>query len=134
MCVARRCQLGRCRLGWVQARRCRQALRCRRRHRYMLAPHHSPPKRNPTRRRKNRMTTPKIAIVTGAGTGVGRAAALALMRAGYVVALAGRRKDKLEEVATEGAATQGRSMVVPTAVADPAAIKALFPPVKPPPY
>ena len=51
--------------------------------------------------------TQKIAIVTGAGTGVGRAAALALMKAGYVVALAGRRKDKLDEVATEGAATQG---------------------------
>ncbi len=76
------------------------------------------------------MTTPKIAIVTGAGTGVGRAAALALMKAGYVVALAGRRKDKLEEVAAEGAATQGRSMVVPTDVADPAAIKALFAAVK----
>ncbi len=50
--------------------------------------------------------------------------------AGYVVALAGRRKDKLEEVAAEGAATQGRSMVVPTDVADPAAIKALFAAVK----
>src|SRR5258708_27340406 len=87
-------------------------------------------KRNPTRRRKNRMTTPKIAIVTGAGTGVGRAAALALIKAGYVVALAGRRKDKLEEVAAEGAATQGRSMVVPTDVAHPAAIKAPVPAVK----
>src|SRR5258706_4535403 len=76
------------------------------------------------------MTTPKIAIVTGAGTGVGGAAALAIMTAGYVVALAGRRKDKLEEVAAEGAATQGRSMVVPTDVADPAAIKALFAAVK----
>src|SRR5260370_36519424 len=49
------------------------------------------PHRNATQREgaKNRMTTPKIAIVTGAGTGVGRAAALALMKAGYVVALAG---------------------------------------------
>src|SRR5260221_11088348 len=76
------------------------------------------------------MTTPRIAIVTGAGTGVGRAAALALMKAGYVVGLAGRRKDKLEEVAAQGAswgaATQGRSMVGPTDVADPAAVKALF--------
>ena len=60
--------------------------------------------------------TPRIAIVTGAGTGVGRAAALALMKAGFVVALAGRRKDKLEEVAAEGAAVQGRSMIVPTDV------------------
>ena len=74
--------------------------------------------------------TGKIAIVTGAGTGVGRAAALALMKAGYVVGLAGRRKDKLDEVAAEGAATQGRSMVVPTDVADPVAVKALFAAVK----
>src|SRR5262249_20301787 len=84
----------------------------------------------PSARGQRSMTTPKIAIVTGAGTGVGRAAALALMKAGYVVALAGRRKDKLDEVAAEGAATQGRSMVVPTDVADPAAIKALFAAVK----
>src|SRR5579883_1376426 len=63
-------------------------------------PHES----SPRRRGKDRMTTPRIAIVTGAGTGVGRAAALALMKAGYVVTLAGRRKDKLEEVAAEGAA------------------------------
>ena len=76
------------------------------------------------------MTTPKIAIVTGAGTGVGRAAALALMKAGYAVALAGRRKDKLDEVAAEGAGVQGQSLVVPTDVADPASIKALFAAVK----
>src|SRR6185312_4815051 len=70
----------------------------------------------------------KIAIVTGAGTGLGRAAALALMGAGYTVALAGRRKDKLDEVAKEGGA--GKSLVVPTDVADPASIKALFAKVK----
>ena len=70
--------------------------------------------------------TAKIAIVTGAGTGVGRAAALALMQAGYTVVLAGRRKEKLEEVAKEGAAAGGKSLVVPTDVADPASIKALF--------
>jgi NAD(P)-dependent dehydrogenase (short-subunit alcohol dehydrogenase family) len=79
--------------------------------------------------------TQKIAIVTGAGTGVGRAAALALMKAGYAVALAGRRKDKLDEVAAQGAAqaasgAPGRSLAVPTDVADPAAIKALFATVK----
>jgi NAD(P)-dependent dehydrogenase (short-subunit alcohol dehydrogenase family) len=68
----------------------------------------------------------RIAIVTGAGTGVGRAAALALMKAGYVVALAGRRADKLEEVAAEGAAAQGRSLAVETDIANPASIKALF--------
>src|SRR3974390_3089507 len=70
--------------------------------------------------------TAKIALVTGAGTGVGRGAALALMRAGFTVVLAGRRKDKLEEVAKEGAAQGGKSLVVPADVADPASIKALF--------
>src|SRR5215471_11613897 len=68
--------------------------------------------------------TQKIAVVTGAGTGVGRAAALALMKAGYAVVLAGRRKDKLDEVAKEGG--NAKSLAVPTDVADPAAIKALF--------
>ena len=53
--------------------------------------------------------TEKVAIVTGAGTGVGRAAALALIKAGYAVALAGRRKDKLDEVAAEGAGAQGKA-------------------------
>src|SRR5215470_13156468 len=68
----------------------------------------------------------RIAIVTGAGTGVGRAAALALMKVGYAVVLAGRRKDMLDGVAREGTATNGKSLVVPTDVADPASIKALF--------
>ena len=44
----------------------------------------------------------KIAIITGAGTGIGKAVALALMREGYAAVLAGRRKDKLEETASEG--------------------------------
>ena len=74
--------------------------------------------------------TEKVAIVTGAGTGVGRAAALALMKAGYAVALAGRRKDKLDEVAAEGAVAQGKSLAVPTDVADPDSIKGLFAAVK----
>ena len=66
----------------------------------------------------------KVAIVTGAGGGIGRAAALALGQAGYVVALAGRRKEPLEETAAElpGAA----SLVAPTDVADPASVAALF--------
>jgi NAD(P)-dependent dehydrogenase (short-subunit alcohol dehydrogenase family) len=72
------------------------------------------------------MNGQKIAIVTGAGTGVGRAAALALMKVGYTVVLAGRRKDKLDEVALEGKATNGTSLVVPTDVSDPVSIKALF--------
>ena len=65
----------------------------------------------------------KIALVTGAGTGVGRAAALALLREGYAVVLSGRRRDKLEEVAREA---NGPTLVVPADVSDPASIKALF--------
>jgi NAD(P)-dependent dehydrogenase (short-subunit alcohol dehydrogenase family) len=74
--------------------------------------------------------TQKIAIVTGAGTGVGRAAVHALSKAGYVVVLAGRRKDKLDEVAKETGAGQGQTLAVPTDVSDPASIKALFAKVK----
>lgn len=75
-------------------------------------------------------STPKIALVTGAGTGVGRAAALALMKAGFTVVLAGRRKDKLDEVAADGAKAGGKSLSVPSDIADPASIKALFAKVK----
>src|SRR6266850_6815107 len=69
----------------------------------------------------------KVAIVTGAGTGVGRAAALALMKAGYAVTLVGRRKEPLEAVAKEGGA---ESFIVPTDVKDVDAIRALFSKVK----
>jgi NAD(P)-dependent dehydrogenase (short-subunit alcohol dehydrogenase family) len=68
----------------------------------------------------------KVALVTGAGTGIGKAVALALMREGYAVTLAGRRTDKLEETAAEGKSTNGKSLVVPTDVSDPAAVKAVF--------
>ena len=68
----------------------------------------------------------KVALVTGAGTGVGRAVTLALMKEGYAVVMAGRRKDMLETVAKEGAQTPGEALTVPTDVADPASIKALF--------
>jgi NAD(P)-dependent dehydrogenase (short-subunit alcohol dehydrogenase family) len=68
----------------------------------------------------------KVALVTGAGTGVGKAVSLALMHEGYALVLAGRRKDKLEETAQEGKATGAKTLVVPTDVADPASIKALF--------
>jgi NAD(P)-dependent dehydrogenase (short-subunit alcohol dehydrogenase family) len=73
----------------------------------------------------------KVAIVTGAGTGVGEACALALVKEGYDVALAGRRRDMLEGVAAAAAKLGGgKTMVVPTDVADPASIKALFAKVK----
>ena len=72
----------------------------------------------------------KVAIVTGAGSGIGRASALALVKAGFHVALAGRRADALE--ATRAAAGSGadRVLVVPTDATDPAAVKALFATVK----
>ncbi len=69
------------------------------------------------------MAAQKIALVTGAGSGVGRAAALALSRDGFTVVLAGRRADKLEAVAKEA---EEATLVVPTDVKDPASITALF--------
>jgi len=68
----------------------------------------------------------KAAIVTGAGSGVGRAVGLVLLREGYHVALAGRRKDALEQVAGEAGPARSRALVVPTDVRDPEAIRALF--------
>jgi NAD(P)-dependent dehydrogenase (short-subunit alcohol dehydrogenase family) len=73
------------------------------------------------------MATPtKVALVTGAGTGIGKHSALALMREGYAVVLAGRRKDLLEATAAEGKATGSPSLVVPTDVSDPESIRTLF--------
>ena len=71
-------------------------------------------------------TTSKIALVTGAGSGVGKAVALALLQDGYSVALAGRRKDALESTVAEARVAPSRTLVVPTDVADVAAIRALF--------
>jgi NAD(P)-dependent dehydrogenase (short-subunit alcohol dehydrogenase family) len=71
-------------------------------------------------------TATKVALVTGAGTGIGKHSALALMREGYAVVLAGRRKDLLEATAAEGKATGSPSLVVPTDVGDPESIRALF--------
>jgi NAD(P)-dependent dehydrogenase (short-subunit alcohol dehydrogenase family) len=68
----------------------------------------------------------KIAMVTGAGSGVGRAVSLGLMKAGFSVVLAGRRKEPLEETAAMGKAHGTRTLVVPADVADPAAVNALF--------
>lgn len=70
----------------------------------------------------------RVAVVTGAGSGVGRASALALLNDGYAVALAGRRKDALEE--TAGMAKTGTPLAVPTDVSDPASVAALFAAVK----
>ena len=70
-------------------------------------------------------TQNKVAIVTGAGSGVGKAATLALLKAGYSVALAGRRKDVLDQVAKDSGAGS-RALAVPTDVANPDSVKALF--------
>lgn len=70
-------------------------------------------------------TTLKVAIVTGAGSGIGKAAALALLKDGYSVVLAGRRLEPLTEViALSGAADRARA--VSTDVSDPESVKALF--------
>ncbi len=66
----------------------------------------------------------KVAIVTGAGSGVGRAVALGLLSVGYSVVLAGRRVPELEQTAS--LAKSGAPLVVPTDVSDEAAVDALF--------
>jgi NAD(P)-dependent dehydrogenase (short-subunit alcohol dehydrogenase family) len=67
----------------------------------------------------------KVAIVTGAGTGIGKAASTALLKAGYRVALAGRRKEPLDKAIAEAGAA-GRALAVPTDVSDPQSVRALF--------
>jgi NAD(P)-dependent dehydrogenase (short-subunit alcohol dehydrogenase family) len=67
----------------------------------------------------------KIAVVTGAGTGVGRAASLALMKAGFSVVLAGRRLEKLQETQKLGD-NVGKSLCVSADMTDPGSIAALF--------
>jgi NAD(P)-dependent dehydrogenase (short-subunit alcohol dehydrogenase family) len=68
----------------------------------------------------------KVALVTGAGSGVGRAVTLALLGAGYRVALAGRRREALEQTVAQAGSAGERSLVVPTDVCDPEAVRALF--------
>ena len=68
----------------------------------------------------------KVAIVTGAGSGVGRAVSLALLNAGWSVTLAGRRHDRLQETADLAGAHAPRALSCATDVADPAAVNALF--------
>ena len=68
----------------------------------------------------------KVAIVTGAGSGIGKAAALALLQHGYRVALAGRRREPLEQTAAAAGDARNRALVVPTDVADPESVSALF--------
>ena len=71
------------------------------------------------------MSTGKIAIVTGAGTGVGKSAALALNQAGWTVVLVGRREQPLKDVQA-ASAHPNHCTVMPTDVADPASVEKLF--------
>ncbi len=66
----------------------------------------------------------RVAVITGAGSGIGRASALNLLKDGWSVVLVGRRKDALEE--TAGLAKGGKTLVVPTDVTDPEQVDALF--------
>jgi NAD(P)-dependent dehydrogenase (short-subunit alcohol dehydrogenase family) len=68
---------------------------------------------------------PKVALVTGAGSGIGRATALALLREGYAVVLAGRRPEPLAQTVAEAGAT-ARALAVPADVSDPSSVRALF--------
>ena len=71
-------------------------------------------------------TQSKVAIVTGAGTGIGKAVALALLGAGYNVGFAGRRAEPLEAAIAASGVPTGRALAVSTDVADPASVRALF--------
>ena len=68
----------------------------------------------------------KVAVVTGGGTGIGRAVALALAKDGFAVVVAGRRKEPLEATTAEGSKLGARMLSVPTDVADPKSVIALF--------
>ena len=72
------------------------------------------------------MLSRRVAIVTGAGSGIGRAVALALVAEGYAVALGGRRPAPLEDTARKAVGTDAQTLVVPTDVTDADSVRALF--------
>lgn len=71
-------------------------------------------------------TTNRVALVTGAGSGIGRACAIALAEAGFHVVLAGRRADALQQTIADAGEAGSRLLALPTDVGDPASVKALF--------
>src|SRR2546425_9540219 len=72
----------------------------------------------------------KVALVTGGGSGIGKASALALAREGFSVVVAGRRPEPLQAVVGEIEALQVKALGVPTDVSDPASVEALFAKIK----
>jgi NAD(P)-dependent dehydrogenase (short-subunit alcohol dehydrogenase family) len=70
--------------------------------------------------------TSRIAIVTGAGTGIGKRTSLLLLEAGYSVVLAGRRLEPLEQTVQAAGVPSSRTLVMPTDVSDPEAVSSLF--------
>src|ERR1700729_695802 len=68
----------------------------------------------------------KVALVTGGGSGIGKASALALAREGFAVVVAGRRPERLNEVVAEIEGLQGKALGVPTDVTDPDEVEKLF--------
>jgi NAD(P)-dependent dehydrogenase (short-subunit alcohol dehydrogenase family) len=71
-------------------------------------------------------TQRKVALVTGAGSGIGRAVAIGLLKEGYVVALAGRRVDRLEETMATSGTPRDQGCVVAADISNPASVAALF--------
>jgi NAD(P)-dependent dehydrogenase (short-subunit alcohol dehydrogenase family) len=76
------------------------------------------------------MAQAKIAAVTGAGSGVGKQSALALLRDGWSVAIAGRRADALQSTVSEAGEAGSRCLALPTDVSDPAAVDTFFAKIK----
>ena len=71
-------------------------------------------------------TSNKVAIITGAGTGIGKASAIALLKNGYSVVFAGRRAEPLERAIAEANAAPGRALAVPTDIGNPESVRNLF--------
>jgi NAD(P)-dependent dehydrogenase (short-subunit alcohol dehydrogenase family) len=74
----------------------------------------------------NMASNGKVAIITGAGSGIGKATALAFLNDGYSVGFAGRRRDALENAVKEAGENASRAIAVPTDISDPSAVKNLF--------